>query len=85
MPEKEIEYALEAFKLFSTRANQRRPQNGVKWKFVIAGALSKRPEHQAYYKKLHSICTEDVRIEPDISEERLLELYSRCYATFSRR
>jgi glycosyltransferase involved in cell wall biosynthesis len=73
VPEKELEYAISAFKLFSAR------QKG--WKFVIAGSVSKRPEHMAYLKKLQHLCTPDITIETNVSEERLLDLYSRCYAT----
>jgi glycosyltransferase involved in cell wall biosynthesis len=85
VPEKELEYAIEAFKLFANRQNPKPgtadTKPGMRWSFVIAGALSQRPEHQAYYKKLQSLCTKDITIETNVSDERLLDLYSRCYAT----
>ncbi|MFH1520722.1 MAG: glycosyltransferase family 4 protein [Candidatus Micrarchaeota archaeon] len=71
-PEKELEYAIEAFKLFSSRAKG--------WKLIIAGSLSNRPEHQNYYKKIKSLCSPNIIIETNISDERLHELYSTCYA-----
>jgi glycosyltransferase involved in cell wall biosynthesis len=72
VPEKELEYAIEAFKIFSNRVKG--------WRLIIAGSLSKRPEHQQYLKKMQSICNDSIVIETNISEERLLDLYSRCSA-----
>jgi glycosyltransferase involved in cell wall biosynthesis len=72
-PEKELEYAIEAFRIFKGRA-------AGKWKLVIAGSLSTRSEHQAYYKKILGKCGDSVSIETNVSEERLLDLYSRCRA-----
>ncbi|MEW6722658.1 MAG: glycosyltransferase family 4 protein [Candidatus Micrarchaeota archaeon] len=72
-PEKDLEYAIEAFRLFRSRA-------GGDWRLVIAGSLSSRPEHRAYFKKISAMCDGSVTIETDVSEERLLDLYSRCYA-----
>jgi glycosyltransferase involved in cell wall biosynthesis len=84
VPEKELEYAIEAFKLFASRQNAKagsaKPGSGD-WKLIIAGSLSKRPEHLNYLKKLQGLCTKDITIETNVSEERLLDLYSRCYAT----
>ena len=71
-PEKDFEYAIEAFKLFSARFKD--------WKFVIAGSLSGRPEHQRYYKKLKSMSDASIITESNVPEERLLDLYARCYA-----
>lgn len=71
-PEKDFEYAIEAFKLFSARFKD--------WKFVIAGSLSTRSEQQRYYKKLKALCPKSVIIETNMPEERLVDLYSRCYA-----
>jgi glycosyltransferase involved in cell wall biosynthesis len=72
VPEKRMEYAIEAFKLFSSRFPG--------WKLVIAGSLSDRPEHSSYLKKLRSISTPAVTIETNVSEEGLLDMYSRCSA-----
>ena len=71
-PEKDFEYAIEAFRIFSQRVPG--------WKFVIAGSLSDRPEHQAYLRTLRSKCDNSIIIETNITEERLIELYARCYA-----
>ena len=71
-PEKDFEFAIEAFKIFSARFKG--------WKFVIAGYLSERPAHQKYFKKLRAMCNDSIIIETNISEERMLDLYSRCYA-----
>jgi len=98
-PEKEIEYAIESFKLFKKRATAAGgPKAGgapgsktggesinpkpetENWKLVIAGGLSKRPEHQDYLKRLKSMCDDSISIETNISEEHLLDLYARCYA-----
>jgi glycosyltransferase involved in cell wall biosynthesis len=82
-PEKELEYAIEAFKLFANRKNPKpgaAKTDGQNWKLVIAGALSKRPEHHAYLKKMRSICTPDVEIKTNVGDWELRDLYSRCTA-----
>jgi glycosyltransferase involved in cell wall biosynthesis len=71
-PEKDFEYAIEAFKIFSKRFKD--------WKFVIAGTLSHNVGHHRYMEKLKSMSTDAVTIETNVSEERLLDLYSRCHA-----
>jgi len=82
VPEKELEYAIEAFKLFANRQNPKPgAAQGMRWSLVIVGSLSQRPEHIAYFKKLQSLCTKDITIETNVSDERLIDLYSRCYAT----
>jgi glycosyltransferase involved in cell wall biosynthesis len=70
-PLKEFEYAIEAFRRFNAKG----------WKLVIAGSLSKEPEHAKYLKWLRSISEESVVFETNVSEERMRDLYSRCYAT----
>jgi len=72
-PEKEIEYAIEAFKLLKGRMKD-------DWKLVVAGALSKRPEHRAYFKKLRSMCDSSVTIETNVGDWQLRDLYARCRA-----
>jgi glycosyltransferase involved in cell wall biosynthesis len=67
---KEFEYAIKAFKLFSSRNKG--------WKFVIAGSLV--GFFSGYLKKLQSMCDDSIIIETDVTEERILDLYSRCYA-----
>ncbi len=75
-PEKEIEYAIEAFKFFKSHMGAQ----GKDWKLFIAGNLSERPEHQAYYRKIKAMATADIFIEKNVDEARLLDLYSRCRA-----
>ncbi|MCI0503517.1 glycosyltransferase family 4 protein [Candidatus Micrarchaeota archaeon] len=81
-PEKELEYAIEAFKLFSNRQNPKpgaaKPEKN--WKLIITGALSKRPEHKAYLKKMQSICPPEVEIRTNVGDWELRDLYSRCTA-----
>ena len=67
---KEFEYAIEAFKIFSKKRKG--------WKFVIAGSLA--GFFKEYYRGLQSMCDDSIIIETDVSEERILDLYSRCYA-----
>ncbi len=69
-PEKRMEYAIEAFTLFSKKFPG--------WKLVIAGSLSDRPEHSRYLKKIKAMCPEAATIELNVTEERLQDLYSRC-------
>jgi glycosyltransferase involved in cell wall biosynthesis len=71
-PEKDFEYAIEAFKLFSNRMKG--------WKLVIAGALSERKDHHDYLKKLRAMGGQNVIVETNVTDERLLDLYSRCSA-----
>ncbi|MEW6036216.1 MAG: glycosyltransferase family 4 protein [Candidatus Micrarchaeota archaeon] len=78
-PEKELEYAIEAFKIFAKRANASKPGAG-NWKLVIAGALSKRPEHVQYLKRLKALCTPDITITTNVGDWELRDLYARCYA-----
>lgn len=84
VPEKEIEYAIDAFNRFIIRMKAAAPkQQTSNWKLVIAGSLSGRPEHQVYFKKLSSMCAASggsIVIETNVSDERLLDLYSRCRA-----
>ncbi len=82
-PEKEIEYAIEAFKIFANRQNPKPGASKPKaqdWRLVITGALSKRPEHQAYLKKLRSISPPDVEIQTNVGDWELRDLYARATA-----
>lgn len=82
-PEKDLEYAVEAFKLFANRQN---PKPGASkpetqnWKLIMAGALSKRPEHAAYLKKLRSISTPDIEIRTNVGDWEMRDLYARSTA-----
>lgn len=78
-PEKEIEYAIEAFKIFKKRADGWGPEAG-NWKLLIAGALSRRPEHVGYHKKLKAMCDDSIKIETNVGDWQLRDLYARCRA-----
>lgn len=77
-PEKELEYAIQAFKIFAKRMNEE--HKAAKWKLVIAGSLSKRPEHIRYYKKIKAMCDDCITIEKNVGEWKLHDLYSWAYA-----
>ncbi len=66
--EKDFEFAVSAFRKFS-RCNPG-------WKLVLAGV---RAEGR-YLRKIKSLCDDSVIIETNISDERLRDLYSRCYS-----
>jgi glycosyltransferase involved in cell wall biosynthesis len=70
-PLKDFAYAIRAFRIFS------RKHKG--WKLVIAGSLSWVPDHRRYLEELKSQCDGSVVIETSVSEERIRDLYSRCY------
>ncbi|MBU0532686.1 glycosyltransferase [Patescibacteria group bacterium] len=70
-PEKDFEYAIKAFKLFSSKNKG--------WKLVIAGFVA--DIHKPYFEKVKSLCDDSFIIETNVSDERLYDLYSRCYAT----
>ncbi len=72
VPEKEIEYAIDAFKIFSAKNKN--------WKLVIAGSVSESPTHKTYFEKIKSMADERINIIPNVSDEKLKELYARCYA-----
>jgi len=74
VPEKRIEFALDAFDRFS-KSN---PDSG--WKLVVAGSVSDRPEHRKYFACLKGMGVANVEFRSNISEEELLGLYSRCGA-----
>lgn len=82
-PEKELEYAIEAFKLFADRHNPKagsgKPDSD-KWKLIITGALSKRPEHGAYLKKIRAMCGPDIEIRTNVGDWELRDLYARSSA-----
>lgn len=74
-PEKDFEYAITAF------AETGKDLAG--WKLVIAGAVA--PRHEPYLRKLEllaeKLCVPNsVRILPNVSEEQLIDFYSRCHS-----
>jgi glycosyltransferase involved in cell wall biosynthesis len=82
-PEKELEYAIEAFKLFAARQNPKpgagKPES-ENWKLIITGALSKRPEHISYLKKIRSMCGPDIEVKTNVGDWELRDMYARCRA-----
>lgn len=72
VPEKRIEYAIEGFKKFSIKNKG--------WKLIVAGGLSNKFEHKNYLERLKLICNEDISIEINVNDERLIELYSKCFS-----
>lgn len=69
VPEKQHVFAIEAFKLFASRTKG--------WKLVVAGSVPHTQE--IHFKKLQQMGGSSVVFERDITEERLRDLYSRCY------
>ncbi|MCX8179705.1 MAG: glycosyltransferase [Candidatus Aenigmarchaeota archaeon] len=78
VPEKDIEYAIDAFKIFES--NMRKRKKNEKWKLIIAGSLSQRPEHKYYFEKIKKLTDESIEIYANVTDSGLLDLYSRCYA-----
>jgi len=70
IPEKRFEYAIEAFRRFSSGRKG--------WKLVICGSCE--DESSDYFKKVKSICDDSVIIKNNVDEKELYDLYSRCYA-----
>lgn len=72
-PEKNFEMAVEAFKKF------RRKHRG--WKLIIAGALDReRREHVEYYNRIREMLGEDGEVMVNLPTEKIVELYSNCFA-----
>ncbi|MEM4367000.1 MAG: glycosyltransferase family 4 protein [Candidatus Anstonellales archaeon] len=72
-PEKDFEFAIEAFKKFSEK------EKG--WKLVIGGSLNRqRKEHVEYYEKIKEMLGSHGEVIVDMSESQLLNLYAHCYA-----
>lgn len=72
VPEKDFEYAIKAFRLFSSKVKG--------WKLVIAGSIFEPRGQEVYYRKIKALCDDSISIETDITDERMRELYARCYA-----
>jgi len=73
-PEKRMELAIEAFRIFSKKNKG--------WKLIIAGALSNRPEHQKYFTQLKQMAGSGSGVEfrTNVPDSELLGLYARCFA-----
>lgn len=68
-PEKDFEFVISAFREFS--------RSNPGWKLVLAGTKYE----EAYSGKIRSLCDDSVVMETNITDERLRDLYSRCYCT----
>lgn len=72
---KRQDYVIQAFKHFVSKRGKK------DYRLVLAGTLSKDPEHIKYYKKLKSMSQGlNIRIETNIGEHELTEMYSKCTA-----
>ena len=70
---KRQDYVIEAYKQFVKKTKNN------KYKLVLAGTLSKDPEHAVYLDKLKKLSQGlNVEIIENPSDEKLIELYSRC-------
>ncbi len=71
---KRQDYVIDAFKRFAKKSKS-------SYRLVLAGTLSKDPEHAAYYEKLKKMAKNSaVEIKTNISEKDLISLYSRASA-----
>lgn len=71
---KRQDYVINAFKRFEKASKK-------KYKLVLAGTLSKDPEHVAYYEKLRKMANgSSVEIKTNINDRELTALYSRSTA-----
>lgn len=78
-PNKRQGYAIDAFKRFARRGAAGRSRQ--RYRLVIAGAVSKDPEHAAYLRKLRDEARgARVEILENVKEGELRSLYSRCSA-----
>ncbi len=66
-PEKDFEFAISAFRNFS--------RENPGWKLVLAGVRT----NGAYMRRIESLSDDSIIVETNVSDERLRELYSRCY------
>jgi glycosyltransferase involved in cell wall biosynthesis len=71
VPEKGLEFAIEAFKKFS---------KGKNWRLKIAGHLFDNKRNTDYLSRLKSISNGKISFETNVSDARMKELYSTCYA-----
>lgn len=72
-PEKQMEFAIEAFKKF----NRQR-----KWKLVIAGWLHGNPQNTDYLNYLKELSrSQNIFFEINPPQGKIRRLYSNCYAT----
>lgn len=88
-PEKELEFAIDAFTLFKKRTESPGQPAGSRWRLVLAGGTMDLELPQRYLKKIRALAEEAnsrfghkaITIETDITDERMADLYSRCHCT----
>lgn len=72
-PEKDIEFSISAFRRLCERVKSHR--------LVIAGALSDRPEHVAYFEKLKKLAAGlPIEFRTNVGDDEYMELYSGSLA-----
>jgi len=72
IPEKGIDFAIDAFKKFN---------KDKKWKLVIAGYLYENTRNKEYLEHLKKMCkSHDVHFEINPSDEHMQGIYANCYA-----
>ncbi|MGC8710208.1 MAG: glycosyltransferase [Candidatus Micrarchaeia archaeon] len=69
---KRQDYAIEAFKKFEKKVKG--------YKLIIAGVVSKDKEHIEYFEKIKRIADDNVEFKIGISEQAMLNLYSKSTA-----
>lgn len=73
VPEKRIEFAIDAFKRFS--------KDNPDWKLIIAGSVSGRKEHAEYLDGLKEMAAGSrIEFRINLTDPELLDLYSRCFS-----
>ncbi len=73
VPEKRIEFAIEAFKKFN---------KNKRWKMVVAGNLFDVARNKIYYKHLQEISkSQNISFVIDPDNKTMKRMYSRCFAT----
>ncbi len=71
---KRQDYVVDAFRHFAKRSKKN-------YKLIMAGPVSRDPEHRAYADKLRKLSAGyRIEIRTDISDRELISLYSRCSA-----
>lgn len=74
-PNKQQDYVITAFRLFS------KIEKTKKYSLILAGGLSKDPEHLSYYKKIKELSKGlNIKIKLNISDKELKDLYSNSTA-----
>lgn len=72
---KQQDYVIKAFKHFSETSKNK------KYSLILAGTLSKDPEHMKYLERLKALSKGlNVKILPNVSDEKLRQLYSNSTA-----